>query len=476
MESSVWPSHYEIAFEPDLKTFTFHGKETVQLNIKKLTSGVALNAADIKIIDCYLVHKGETINVSIDLNGKKEELQVKFSKKVKGNATLFIDFEGNLNDNLAGFYRSKYRDPTGTTKYLATTQFEAADARRAFPCWDSPEYKATFTISLILDSKLTAISNMPELEIRNISKNKKIIKFDRTPPMSTYLVYVGVGEFEFLENKLNDVKLRVATTFGKKNQCNLAMGYLKKFLDFYQHYFQISYPLPKLDLIALPDFAAGAMENWGAITFREAALLYDSKTSSIATKQRIAEIISHELAHQWFGNLVTMKWWNDLWLNESFATFIANKSIEYFYPTWDIWSQFLNSTTLPALELDALKTSHPIEVDVRTPSQIREIFDAISYNKGGSILKMLEVYLGEEIFRQGLKAYLLNNRYGNATTENLWSTLEKVSRKPIKKIMDTWINQTGYPLVDVNVKNSELILKQRKFLLERRVKNDKSIW
>jgi len=470
------PLNYQINFEPNFKTFKFRGKEKIQLNIVKPSDRIILNAAEIKIFDCYLICRKEILKPSINLDQEREELTLKFSKKVKGNVELCVDFVGTLNDKLAGFYRSYYRDPAGRKRYLATTQFEAADARRAFPCWDGPEYKATFDISVTLDKELTAISNMPETEVKNIGKNKKIVKFSRTPLMSTYIVYVGVGEFEFLKDEFKDISIRIVTTAGKKNQGKLALEYVKKFLKFYEDYFRVRYPLPKLDLIALPDFAAGAMENWGAITFREAALLYDPKTSSITTKQRIAEIISHELAHQWFGNLVTMRWWNDLWLNESFATFIGDKTVSYFYPEWDMWSQFLNSTTLPALELDALESSHPIEVDVWTPSQIREIFDEISYSKGGSILKMLEAYLGENFFRRGLKNYLLTHKYGNATTEDLWSALGKVSRKPVKGMMNTWIRQTGYPVVEADLKDSKLLLKQKRFLLKGKIKKDRSKW
>jgi tricorn protease interacting factor F2/3 len=466
------PLNYELIFEPNLKTFKFEGQEKIKFKILKSTNRIVLNAAEMKIKSCFLVWKNEKIVPrKVALDEKKEELVVQLGKKVVGDAELFIDFTGILNDKLAGFYRSEY-EVKGKKRYLATTQFEAADARRAFPCWDEPEAKATFDVTLVVDKNMTAISNMPVIR-QKVVKVKKIFTFAKTPVMSTYLLYLGVGEFEFIQDKLGKILIRVATTTGKKQQAKLALDLTKKFLDFYEKYFQIKYPLPKLDMIALPDFASGAMENWGAITFRETALLFDPKISSTLTKQGIAEVIAHELVHQWFGDLVTMKWWNDLWLNESFATYMAYKALNHYFPEWEIWSQFLNLETVGALEMDSLKSSHPIDVDVKTPAQIREIFDEISYEKGGSILRMLENYLGEEKFKEGLKNHLSNHKYGNATTEDLWNALEKVAKKPVKNMMKTWIEQKGYPIVETTLTDSKLKLVQRKFLLEPVADNSK---
>ena len=292
-------------------------------------------------------------------------------------------------------------------------------------CWDEPETKATFNITIIHNKKYSAISNM-----NIISKKKQgskiISKFAKTPMMSTYLIYLGVGEFEYLTSKIGKTQIRIVTTKGKKSQGKYSLELGKKLLRSYENYFGIKYPLPKLDLIAVPDFAAGAMENWGAITFRETILLYDSKTSSTKTKQYIAEVISHELAHQWFGNLVTMKWWNDLWLNESFATYMATKFVDKFYPEWEMWDQFIEDAMNIAMGIDSLKFSHPIDVKVNQPSEIREIFDAISYDKGGCILRMLEHYVGEQSFRDGLKHYLIKHKYNNATGQDLWDSIESI--------------------------------------------------
>lgn len=471
----VSQKNYDITFEPDFKKFTFYGKEKILIEITKPTSVFILNVADIQIKKCYVKWKEKILTVTTRIDKKKEELTLTLPEKIAGKAEVFIDFVGILNDKLVGFYRSQYKDKQGRRRFLATTQFEAADARRAFPCWDEPEAKATFEVSVITESNLTAISNMPLLNKKKVG-GKILFKFLRTPVMSTYLLYVGVGEFEFLRSKLGKTIVRIITTKGKIDQGRLALDFTKKFLGFYQRYFGIKYPLPKLDMIAVPDFAAGAMENWGAITFRETILLYDPKSSSTETKQHIAEVISHEIAHQWFGNLVTMKWWNDLWLNESFATFMATKAVDRFYPDWDLWDQFLKTEMGGAMSLDALKSSHPITVEVKEPGQIREIFDEISYNKGGTVLRMLENFLGEKNFRLGMTRYLQNHKYQNATTDDLWDALEAVSRKPVKKMMNGWIRQVGYPLVETDVSDSKLILRQKRFLLEKGEKFQTGRW
>ena len=467
--------NYELLVEPLFSNFTFNGKEIISVNIAKPITNIKLNCAELKIKKCYVINNSKTIHAKFSTDKTSEELSIIFEKKISGKSRICIEFQGILNDRLLGFYRSQYKDQSGKTKYIATTQFEAADARRAFPCWDEPAVKATFDVSLIVDKKLSAISNMPEKSRKKLG-NKIVVEFERTPIMSTYLLYLGVGEFEFLETKLRDIKIRVITTKGKKSKAKLSLELTKKFLAEYEKYFGIKYPLPKLDMLAIPDFAAGAMENWGAITFRETILLYDSKTSSTRTKQYIAEVISHEIAHQWFGNLVTMKWWNDLWLNESFATFMATKIVDRFYPEWDYWDQFLDDAMSTAMSLDALKTSHPIDVEVNHPSEIREIFDSISYDKGGCILRMLEHFVGEKNFQIGLTKYLTKHQYANAEGSDLWNAIGKVSRMPISKMMKTWINQVGFPLLEVKRKNSIVSMTQSRFLLEETKNAKKGTW
>jgi tricorn protease interacting factor F2/3 len=470
---TVCPINYDLQFEPDLDKFKFRGREKILIQAKP-TRQIVLNSAELEIKDCQIVFNKKTIRPKIRLDVKKEELVLSLPEKVSGKAILLIDFIGTLNDKLVGFYRSKY-DYKGKERRLATTQFEAADARRAFPCWDEPEAKATFDVSVIIDNKLAAISNMPVILKKNLGK-KMLYRFDRTPVMSTYLLYLGVGDFEFLQGKSGKTLVRIVTTRGKRQQGKAALTFTKQFLEYFQHYFKIPYPLPKLDMIAIPDFASGAMENWGAITFREARLLYDPKTSSTETKQGIAEVIAHELAHQWFGNLVTMKWWNDLWLNESFATFMATKAVDKIYPKWDYWDQFLSSEMTGGLSIDSLKSSHPIDVDVKSPAEVRQIFDEISYNKGASVLLMLENFIGQENFRKGLHSYLKTHEYANATTEDLWNSLGTSSRKPVRQMMNTWVRQVGYPIIEARKVDSKIKLYQKRFLLENDGKTRRGRW
>lgn len=459
----VFPINYDLEFEPDFDKFKFRGREKVIIQARP-TRQIVLNSAELEIKDCQIVVNKKTIRPKVRLDVKNEELILSLPEKISGKAVLLIDFTGTLNDKLVGFYRSKY-EFKGKEKFLATTQFEAADARRAFPCWDEPEAKATFDVTLIVDNNLTAISNMPVISKKKTGK-KTVFRFARSPIMSTYLLYLGVGEFEFLEGRLGKTLIRIVTTKGKKMLGKISLQFTKQFLSYYQDYFRIKYPLPKLDMIAIPDFASGAMENWGAITFRETVLLYDPKTSSTETKQHIAEVISHEIAHQWFGNLVTMKWWNDLWLNESFATFMATKAVDKYYPEWDFWDQFLISEMTGGLSVDSLKTSHPIDVKVKSPAEVRQIFDEISYNKGGCVLMMLENFLGEKNFRVGLHNYLLKHRYSNAKGEDLWNSLASISRKPVRQMMNSWVRQVGYPLIQATVIDSKIRLQQKRFLLE----------
>ena len=468
------PLNYKLTFEPDLKKFTFDGLESISINCKKSVNIITMNCAELKIKSCIVKSGKKIIKSTPKINEKREELQIKLGKKIRGLCTVDLEFEGILNDRLLGFYRSKYQQ-NGKTKYLATTQFEAADARRAFPCWDEPEAKATFEISIITDNKFTAISNMP-IKTKKKTGNKTTYNFQKTPLVSTYLIYLGVGEFEYLTGKAGKIQIRVVTTKGNTSRGKFSLELGKKLLTSYEKYFGIKFPLPKLDLIAVPDFAAGAMENWGAITFRETILLYDPKTSSTRTKQFIAEVISHEIAHMWFGNLVTMKWWNDLWLNESFATFMATKFVDKFYPEWDLWNQFVEDAMNVAMGLDSLKTTHPIDVKVNSPAEIREIFDAISYDKGGCVLRMLENYVGEPNFQKGLKKYLSDFKYKNAEGQDLWDAIGKASKMPVTAMINTWLKQPGFPLVEINQDGNNLKIKQKRYLLESDKKFSKGLW
>ena len=459
--NSAFPKQYSLVFDVDLEKFKFSGFEDIFGNLKSKTKEIFLNSKNLEIKKAEVRHNGIVIVPGKTLDNEKETLILSFDKEISGDFIIHIEFEGSLSDDLSGFYRSKYLH-NGKEKYLATTQFEAPYARKAFPCFDEPGKKAEFDVSLLIDEKLKGISNMP-VEKEEKKEKKKLLKFFKSPPMSTYLLYLGVGEFEFLkENYEKRTEIRIATTPGKKEQGKFALDLTKKFLKYFEDYSGINYPLPKLDLIAIPDFAAGAMENWGAITFRE-ILLLSSKDTSFRIKRRIAEVVAHELWHQWSGNLVTMKWWNDLWLNESFATYMAFKAMDNYFPEWKVWDYYLEFETLGALEQDSLKSTHPISVNVKSPNEIEEIFDSISYGKGGSVLRMIDDFLGEENFRKGVASYLNEFKYKNTVSEDFWNHLSKSSKIPVKEIANSWINQKGYPLVKVSEKNSEIIIEQESF-------------
>ena len=484
----IKPTKYNLILRPDLDTFVFDGKEIIEVLVERNVKSITLHSKDIDI---------ETAQISYKTKNKK---QTQFAQKVtydiknetatiywkdiipKGRAKISLIFSGIISDKLRGFYKSKYI-LEGKEKYLATTQFEATDARRAFPCFDEPRYKAVFTVKLIIPKNHTAISNTLPINIKEHDASYKIVSFSPTPKMSTYLLAFIVGDLEYIEKKIKlsgkDTLIRVFTVKGKKRQAKFALDVAIKSIRFYNKYFGIPYPLSTLDLIAIPDFESGAMENWGAITFRESAILIDEKNSSLLNKQWVAIVIAHELAHQWFGNLVTMHWWTDLWLNEGFASFMENFCIDNLFPEWKVWNLFLANRYSAALGLDSLYNSHPIEVEVGHPSEINEIFDMVSYSKGSAIIKMLSAYLGEEQFRSGLQYYLKKHSYKNAKTINLWESFEKISGKPVKKIMKSWTKQTGYPLITLERNLSGFTLKQERFLSSRICREnskEKNIW
>ncbi|CAM0951104.1 unnamed protein product [Alopecurus aequalis] len=349
-----------------------------------------------------------------------------------------MDFNGTLNDQMRGFYRSKY-EYKGKARNMAVTQFESVDARRCFPCWDEPAFKAKFKLTLEVPSELTALSNMPVADT-TVAGPIKTIRYQESPLMSTYLVAIVVGLFEYIEGVTSKgTRVRVYTQVGKSSQGKFALDVGVKSLNLYKDYFGTPYPLPKLDMVAIPDFAAGAMENYGLVTYREVALLFDDKSSSASSKQDVAIVVAHELAHQWFGNLVTMEWWTHLWLNEGFATWLSHLAVDSFFPQWNIWTQFLDSTTA-ALRLDSLQESHPIEVEIHHASEVDEIFDAISYDKGASVIRMLHSYLGADRFQE--------------------------SGEPVKDLMATWTKQKGYPVINAKLKGNDMELEQAQFLLD----------
>jgi len=467
--------------KPDLEASVFSGSEIITIKILKPSRAITIHSKDIDIETVKMTcDKNEEFAQKITYNADKETATFYFKNEIKkGKAKLSLTFSGIIKDNLRGLYKSKYK-ARNEEKYIATTQFEATDARRAFPCFDEPAMKATFEVSLIIPKHHTAVSNTLPIEIKEHESGYKVVSFSPTPIMSTYLLAFIAGEFESIEGKTKEgVQVRVFTTNGKTHQAKFALEVAIKSLEFFEEYFDIKYPILNMDLIAIPDFESGAMENWGAITFRETAILVDEEYSSLLNKQWVALVIAHELAHQWFGNLVTMHWWTDLWLNEGFASYIEYLAIDEIFPHWKIWNQFLVSDHNVALELDGLDNSHPIEIEVHHPNEINEIFDKISYSKGASIIRMLSDYIGEENFRNGLRYYLKKHSYNNTKTADLWDSFEKTSGKPVEKMMSTWTKQKGYPLITLFSHKSDLWLTQEKFFsnrIYRKEQNSKSLW
>ena len=487
LPTNVSPISYDITLEPDFTTFRFKGSETIRVDLLSPTASITLNSIEIEIHSCAVTPSGgaELAAQTISFDEDTESATFEFGAELPaGEATLAIEFTGELNDKLRGFYRSTYTDIDGNERNMATTQLEATDARRAFPCWDEPSLKATFTLTLVVPSEMTAVSNMPVVSEEEVRPGVKSVRYDETPIMSTYLLAFIVGDLSYIEEVGdNGTLMRVFTTRGREEQGRFALETSIRLLKYFNDYFGIPYPLPKLDHFAIPDFAAGAMENWGAITYRETALLVDPENTSVGTRQVVAAIIAHEMAHMWFGDLVTMAWWNDLWLNESFASWMGDKATDNLFPDWEVWTQFVSSDTNRALSLDGLRNSHPIEQEVSNPAQIGELFDAISYSKGGSILRMLESFLGEETFRQGLNKYLTTHQYDNAERTDLWNALADVSGEPVAEIMDSWVLQTGYPMLDVGIERSagniNLHMMQRRFVYDAILEDsaaDETLW
>ncbi len=482
LPGTVRPSKYTLKLQPDLEQATFSGEETIAIRVVEPVSEIVLNAVDLEIGEVSLRHGPLDIPCgSVSLNEERETATLDFGPALNGEnlplgeAVLEVAFTGELNDKLRGFYRSRYIDAEGRETSLATTQFEATDARRAFPCWDEPAHKASFDLTLVIPAALTTLSNTSIAAESEAGPGLKSVRFAETPVMSTYLLAFVVGDLTRIESDYagphGATRVAVWTTRGKEEQGRFALDTSVRLLGFFNDYFGIPYPLEKLDHVAIPDFAAGAMENWGAITYRETAVLVDAENSSAGTRQRVAEVVAHEMAHMWFGDLVTMEWWDDLWLNESFASWMGTKAVDWLFPEWQMWTQFVNMDTNRALTLDGLKNSHPIEQEVKDPAQIGQLFDAISYSKGASVIRMLEQYLGPAVFQSGLQRYIAAHQYGNARTEDLWSALEAASGQPVTSIMDSWTKQMGYPVLQVNVagppENPELLLSQERFVYDR---------
>jgi len=486
LPTNVVPKHYDVTIEVDFEKFTFDGTVIIDLDVAKDSTSISLNTVELDIhttevhADGVLVTSSPSLTYDADTQTTTISLGKTLTKGQK--VQLKHTYTGQLNDKMAGFYRSKRRDG----KFLAVSQFEATDARRALPCFDEPALKAEFTVTLIADEDKSALSNMDVASTTTVDSKitggkRKAVKFNRSPKMSTYLLAFVVAELKSISTDKFRLPIKVwMTPEQNEEDGKFALEVAAKTLAFYEKAFQAPYPLPKMDMVAIPDFAAGAMENWGLVTYRVVDLLFDQKSAGAATKERVAEVVQHELAHQWFGNLVTMDFWDGLWLNEGFATWMSWYSCNEFYPEWKVWETFVIDTLQGALGLDGLRSSHPIEVPVHRAEDINQIFDAISYSKGSAVLRMISKYIGEEVFIEGVRRYIKKHAWGNTQTSDLWDALADASGKDVAHVMDVWTKNIGYPVVTVteNEKDSSITVKQNRFLRTGDVKpeEDKVIY
>lgn len=477
LPTNVKPTKYELTIEPEFSDFTFSGSETIELKVQEESSTITLNSLEIEIHSAS-VDGVDVKSISYDKEKQTATFELPSVLKKDTVAHLSLTFSGILNDKMAGFYRSSYTDDAGTTKYLATTQFEPTDCRQAFPSFDEPALKAQFAISLVSDSKFVHLSNMDEKEVVELENGKKKTVFNTTPLMSTYLVAFIVGDLKYVENTSYKVPIKTWATPGHEHLGQYAADIAAKTLAFFDKEFDIPYPLPKMDMVAIHDFSAGAMENFGLVTYRTVALLLDPENTDVATKHRVTEVVTHELAHQWFGNLVTMDFWDGLWLNEGFATWMSWYATNELFPEWKVWESYVADSLQQALKLDSLRSSHPVEVPVKRADEINQIFDAISYSKGSSLLKMISRWLGEKTFVKGVSQYLKQHKWGNTQTSDLWKALSDASGENVVEVMDIWTKNIGYPVVSVEENGLKLTFTQHRFLATGDVKpeEDKVIY
>ncbi len=465
LPKTVVPINYAIELAPDLQNLTLAGSEVVDIEVREATTRLVLNAVDMTLDEVSIDDK-ERPDVSLDAAAETATLTLR-EPIPAGPHRLRIVFGAKINSFARGLYFADYPTAQGARRMISS-QLEPADARRIFPCWDEPAFKATFTLTAVVPQKFLAVGNMPVVHEEAVSADKKRVAFAPTPKMSSYLFVFSAGELERITAYVDGVTVGVVTTAGKSEQGRFALENAAKLLAFYNDYFGINYPLPKLDLIAVPGGFGGGMENWGGITFFDSRLLFDPSSSPDSARRGIFSILAHEMAHQWFGDLVTMGWWDDLWLNEGFASWMQEKAAEHFYPQWKTWLNGHGQKQF-AMTLDARRTSHPIQQKVADESEAMTAFDGITYNKGQAFIRMLEDYLGESAFREGLRRYMAAHADGNATTADLWQALEAAAGKPVASIAASFTEQDGVPLVIAETncegKAQRLALRQERFAL-----------
>ncbi|GMI25629.1 hypothetical protein TeGR_g13324, partial [Tetraparma gracilis] len=455
LSPDVEPIRYDVSLTPDMSKFTYEGSTEVSVTVVNRTSTISMHAKELAFWSCSYTPAGGSPQQAkgIELDVRATTVAFVFAEPLlPGKGTVAVAFTGQLNNEMAGFYRSSYTDINGISRVMGSTQFESLDARRAFPCWDEPSRKAVFKLTLTVPASLTAFSNMPEASCTTLPGGElKALSFMDSPRMSSYLLAWCVGEFDYVSAlAASGVVVRVYTPPGKAASGEFSLDCAVRTLDLYDGFFGVPYPLPKLDMVAIPEFAMGAMENWGLVTYREVDLLIDPVKASSAQRQRVCSVVTHELAHQWFGNLVTMAWWDDLWLNEGFASWTENMAADALFPEWKMWEQYTVDSAAAALRLDAMRSSHPIQVPIRHAEEVEEVFDAISYCKGSYVVKMVHAVLGRENFQKGLMAYMDKHKYGNTITADLWAAWEASSGMPIAEMMQSWTTQMGYPVLTVS--------------------------
>ncbi|HEY3897438.1 MAG TPA: M1 family metallopeptidase [Chthoniobacter sp.] len=448
LPKNVVPQEYTVRIDPDIDGAVFSGEEQVVLKVRKPVREIVLSSAGLEISQAKLVTTSE-IPLTPKLDEEKQTLTFALPEELPaGTCTLSLHFTGKLTEQPRGLYIAPYQVNGAQQKMLAT-QMEAIDCRRMFPCWDEPAFRAVFHLTAVAPEKQRAVSNMPIASEKSLGNGRREVTFAPTPKMASYLVALVIGDLEEVQDEVEGTKVAVLTTPGKRAEGQYALESTKKILTYYHEYFGTKYPLPKLDEIAIPSTGAGAMENWGCIIYNDNALLYNPATSAQSMKERVFAVIAHEVAHQWFGNLVTMAWWDNLWLNEGFASWMGTKCTDHFNPDWKVWLRAAGSKEY-AMRLDSRSTTHPIQRAVPDDARAADGFDEITYNKGQAVLRMLESWLGEEAFRDGIRAYLHAHSYSNTTTADLWAALAQTSGQPVHEFAAGWTEQPGFPVVTVS--------------------------